>query len=80
MPFETFNMPDLGVVPWKLVVLLLSILVVRRIPCLLLLYRFVPEITSWKEALFSGHFGASAPDPPFLLILIHAARTCKFSL
>jgi hypothetical protein len=80
MPFETFNMPDFGVIPRKLTVLLLSILVVRRIPCLPLLYRFVPEITSWKEALFSGHFGAFIPGPPFLLMLIHGAGTCKFSL
>ncbi|KIK28044.1 hypothetical protein PISMIDRAFT_151450 [Pisolithus microcarpus 441] len=35
---------------------MIAILLFRRTPPLLLLYRFVPEIHSWKEALFSGHF------------------------
>ncbi|KAI6026249.1 hypothetical protein BKA83DRAFT_151450 [Pisolithus microcarpus] len=38
-----------------------AILLFRRTPPLLLLYRFVPEIHSWKEALFSGHFDKSVP-------------------
>jgi sodium/hydrogen antiporter len=57
LPFQTFNSPDLGITVWRLVVLFLCILTVRRIPALLLLFRWVPEITSWREALFSGHFG-----------------------
>lgn len=57
LPFEAYNSPELGLTPWRLVVFMLSILVLRRIPPLLLLYRWVPEITSWKEALFCGHFG-----------------------
>lgn len=36
---------------------MIAILLFRRTPPLLLLYRFVPEVPSWKEALFSGHFG-----------------------
>ncbi|KDQ53540.1 hypothetical protein JAAARDRAFT_39225 [Jaapia argillacea MUCL 33604] len=57
MPFTAFNSPELGIVPWRLVVVFLAILALRRIPSLLVLYKWVPEITSWKEALFSGHFG-----------------------
>lgn len=57
LPFESYNSPELGITPWRLVVLMIAILVLRRIPSLLLLYRWIPEITSWKEALFSGHFG-----------------------
>jgi NhaP-type Na+/H+ or K+/H+ antiporter len=52
-------MPDLGIVPYRLILLFLSVLFLRRIPPLLLLYRWVPEISNWKEALFSGHFGES---------------------
>lgn len=59
MPFSQFNIPELGIAPWKLVVLFLSILVLRRIPCMLVLYKWIPEITTWREALFSGHFGKS---------------------
>ena len=57
LPFDSYNSPDLGLTPWRLVVLMLAILVLRRIPPLLLLYRRIPEISSWKEALFCGHFG-----------------------
>jgi NhaP-type Na+/H+ or K+/H+ antiporter len=52
-------MPELGIEPWKLVVLFIAILILRRIPALLLIYKFVPEIETWREALFSGHFGMS---------------------
>ncbi|KAI0373530.1 hypothetical protein BV20DRAFT_937588 [Pilatotrama ljubarskyi] len=57
MPFNMFNAPELGITPWRLVVLFIAVLILRRIPPLLVLYRWVPEITTWKEALFSGHFG-----------------------
>ena len=62
LPFESYNSPELGLTPWRLVALMLSILVLRRIPPLLLLYKWVPEITSWKEAMFSGHFGMPTPS------------------
>ena len=57
MPFDDFNSPELGITPWRLVILFLVILVIRRIPALLILYHWVPEIDGWKEAFFSGHFG-----------------------
>ncbi|KAF9222535.1 Sodium/hydrogen exchanger [Gyrodon lividus] len=59
LPFNSYDSPELGLTPWRLVVLMIAILVLRRIPPLLLLYRFIPEIASWKEAVFSGHFGTS---------------------
>lgn len=60
MPFSSYNSAELGITPWRLVVLMIAVLF-RRTPPLLLLYRFVPEIHSWKEALFSGHFDKSVP-------------------
>ena len=57
LPFESYNSPELGITPWRLVVSMIAILVLRRIPPLLLLYWWIPEVTSWKEALFCGHFG-----------------------
>lgn len=57
LPFTMFNMPEFGVTPWRLLVLFLAILVLRRIPPLLLLFKWIPEIPSWRDALFSGHFG-----------------------
>lgn len=59
MPFNMFNATELSITPWRLIIVFLAVMFLRRIPPLLLLYKWVPEIDSWKEALFSGHFGAS---------------------
>ncbi|OAX39572.1 Sodium/hydrogen exchanger [Rhizopogon vinicolor AM-OR11-026] len=56
LPFSDYNSLEYDINPWMLVVLVIAILVLRRIPALLVIYKFVPEIASWKEALFSGHF------------------------
>ncbi|KAK0200863.1 Cation/H+ exchanger [Desarmillaria ectypa] len=57
LPFTTFNSPELGITWWRLIVLFIAILALRRIPSVLLLYKWIPEIRTWREALFSGHFG-----------------------
>jgi NhaP-type Na+/H+ or K+/H+ antiporter len=57
LPFDAYHSPEYGITPWRLVLLMIAILLLRRIPFLLMVYKFVPEISSWKEALFSGHFG-----------------------
>ncbi|KAF5369408.1 hypothetical protein D9758_002620 [Tetrapyrgos nigripes] len=57
LPFASFNDTSLGLDVWRLVVLVLAILVLRRIPSILVLYKWVEEIKDWKEALFTGHFG-----------------------
>ncbi|KAF8647132.1 hypothetical protein AX16_006963 [Volvariella volvacea WC 439] len=49
--------PQLGLTTTKLLCILIGILLLRRIPALLVLYTWVPEIEGWKEALFTGHFG-----------------------
>lgn len=43
--------------PGRLAAFFFSILFIRRIPPLLLLYKFVPDIHTWQEALFCGWFG-----------------------
>ncbi|PBK89575.1 Sodium/hydrogen exchanger [Armillaria gallica] len=55
--FGAFDDPLLGVTPGRLMILLVAIMVLRRVPSLLALYRWIPEIESWREALFVGHFG-----------------------
>ncbi|KAJ6481499.1 Sodium/hydrogen exchanger family-domain-containing protein [Mycena vitilis] len=69
MPFDAFNTPTLGITPWRLVVLFLLILALRRIPSVLLLYRWVPEIRTWREALFTGHFGPMGVGAVFVSTL-----------
>ncbi|KAJ6468349.1 Sodium/hydrogen exchanger family-domain-containing protein [Mycena sanguinolenta] len=69
MPFDSFNNPALGIVPWRLVTLFFAILALRRIPSVMLLYRWVPEITTWREALFTGHFGPMGVGAVFVSTL-----------
>lgn len=57
LPFPSFDKPELGITPWRLVVLFVAILFVRRIPPIMILYPWIPEIETWQEAVFSGHFG-----------------------
>ena len=57
LPFDQFDISELGISPWKLILLLLVILALRRIPSLLILYKLLPEVSNWREALFCGHFG-----------------------
>ena len=57
LPFDQYHIPEIGISPWRLVMLMLVILALRRIPFLLVLYKFMPEVSNWREALFCGHFG-----------------------
>ena len=57
IPFNAFNLSDLDIDPWRLALLACGIIFLRRIPALLVLYTWIPGIASWRQALFSGHFG-----------------------
>lgn len=56
------------ITPGKLVGLLILILLFRRIPALLAFKRFVPDVKTWREALFCGHFGPMGVGAIFLAI------------
>ncbi|KAI0051221.1 hypothetical protein FA95DRAFT_1554803 [Auriscalpium vulgare] len=69
MPFDQFTSPELGITPWRLILLFLALLAMRRIPSMLILYTWIPEIRSWREALFSGHFGPMGVGAIFIATL-----------
>ncbi|KAF8973315.1 Sodium/hydrogen exchanger family-domain-containing protein [Flammula alnicola] len=76
IPFKAFTIPDLGITPWRLVVLSCGIMFLRRIPAIMALYKWIPEINSWREALFSGHFGPMGVGAVFISTLaIHRLGT-----
>ncbi|KAJ5609864.1 Cation/H+ exchanger [Penicillium herquei] len=58
MPWDQMSMPhETGITPARLVTLGVLLLLFRRIPAIMLGYRFIPKIcSSWKEALFMGYF------------------------
>lgn len=72
IPWDQFNSPSIGTTPWRLVVLAILVLIFRRIPIMLALKPFIPDIKSWREASFAGHFGPIGVGAIFVAILVRA--------
>ncbi|QSS65379.1 Na+/H+ antiporter Nha1 [Histoplasma capsulatum] len=72
IPWQQFNAPAIGMVPWRLVVIAIFVIFFRRIPIMLMLKPFIPDIKTWREALFAGHFGPIGVGAIFAAILTRA--------
>lgn len=72
IPWEDYNAPELGLVPWRLVVIAILVIFFRRIPIMLLLKSIIPDVKTWREALFAGHFGPIGVGAIFAAILARA--------
>ncbi|KAF2189046.1 hypothetical protein K469DRAFT_564996 [Zopfia rhizophila CBS 207.26] len=73
IPWEQFNAPTIiGTTPWRLVVLGILVLFFRRIPIMMLLKPIIPDVKTWREALFAGHFGPIGVGGLFVAILARA--------
>lgn len=72
IPWEDFNSPALGLTPWRLVVIAILVIFFRRIPIMLLLKPIIPDVKTWREALFAGHFGPIGVGAIFVAILARA--------
>lgn len=57
MPFNQFQVAELTLSVWRLIVIAILILLLRRLPIMIALYRWIPDIKTLREAIFSGHFG-----------------------
>ncbi|EXJ84410.1 CPA1 family monovalent cation:H+ antiporter [Capronia epimyces CBS 606.96] len=72
VPWEQYNSPEHGLVPWRLVIISLFVIFFRRIPAMLALKPFIPDVKTWREALFAGHFGPIGVGAIFVAILARA--------
>lgn len=72
IPWEDYNAPDLGLTPWRLVVIAILVIFFRRIPIMLVLKPIIPDVKTWREALFAGHFGPIGVGAIFACILARA--------
>jgi Na(+)/H(+) antiporter len=72
IPWSSFNMPEIGLSPWRLVVIALLVIFFRRIPIMMVLKPIIPDIKTWREALFAGHFGPIGVGAIFAAILARA--------
>lgn len=55
MPFSAWNNASLTLTPWRLILLAISILVLRRLPTIFALQYYIPDIKTRREAVFAGH-------------------------
>ncbi len=72
IPWTQFNAGYLGLDVWRLVVIALLVLFFRRIPVMMALKVVIPDIKTWREALFAGHFGPIGVGAIFVAILARA--------
>ena len=72
IPWGEYNSPELGMTPWRLVVIALLVIFFRRIPVMLALKPIIPDIKNWREALFAGHFGPIGVGAVFAALLTRA--------
>lgn len=72
IPWEQYNNVELGLTPWRLVVIAIFVIFFRRIPIMLALKPLIPDIKTWREALFAGHFGPIGVGAIFVAILARA--------
>ncbi|CCH43101.1 Na(+)/H(+) antiporter [Wickerhamomyces ciferrii] len=79
IPWEDFNNKEIGLHWWRLVLLGIAIIFLRRIPAALAAKPFVPDIKSWKEALFVGHFGPVGVGGIFCSIVTKSAIEGHFT-
>jgi NhaP-type Na+/H+ or K+/H+ antiporter len=69
IPFDSFNNHELHIDWWRLVVFAILVLLLRRIPVILALYKFIPDIKTFREAIFSGWFGPMGVGAIFIATL-----------
>lgn len=56
-PFNTFSDVNLSLSVWRLIVIGILVLLLRRLPVMIALYKWIPDVKTFREAIFSGHFG-----------------------
>lgn len=70
--------PHCGV--WQLILFLILVLLFRRIPVVYAMKRFVPDLHTYREALFCGHFGPMGAGALFLAIEARAQLETETSI
>lgn len=56
-PFSTFSDANLSLSVWRLIVIGILVILLRRLPVMIALYKWIPDVKTFREAIFSGHFG-----------------------
>ncbi|KAJ8066693.1 hypothetical protein OCU04_005735 [Sclerotinia nivalis] len=82
IPWDQFQPTTItpNIKSWTLILFLVLVLLFRRIPILLLTKPLIPDIRTYREALFAGHFGPMGVGALFLAIEARAQLETGTSL
>lgn len=69
IPWEMYNNADIGLGAWRLSVMAIFVILFRRIPIMMMLKPVIPDVKTWREALFAGHFGPIGVGAIFVALL-----------
>ncbi|ORY76032.1 Sodium/hydrogen exchanger family-domain-containing protein [Protomyces lactucae-debilis] len=72
IPWNEFTMEDVGVTPWRLIVVSILIVLFRRAPGVMATYKWNPDIRNWREASFVSWFGPMGVGAIFFALLARA--------
>lgn len=72
IPWEMFNDTEIGLSAWRLTIIAIFVILFRRIPIMMVLKPLIPDIKTWREALFAGHFGPIGVGAIFVAIMARA--------
>ncbi|KAI1106945.1 alkali metal cation/H+ antiporter Nha1 C terminus-domain-containing protein [Jackrogersella minutella] len=80
IPWEQYNDTSIGLSAWRLTVMAIFVILFRRIPIMMLLKPIIPDIKTWREALFAGHFGPIGVGAIFVALLARAELESEHSI
>ncbi|KAJ3886298.1 hypothetical protein GG344DRAFT_57717, partial [Lentinula edodes] len=69
MPFHEFSNAETSLSVWRLIVIAILVLLFRRLPAVVALYKWIPDIKTFREAIFTGHFGPMGIGAVFISTL-----------
>lgn len=69
MPFGAWVDPDTTLNIWRLFVIAILTILLKRIPIIVALWKYVPDIKTFRDALFVGHFGPMGCGAIFIATL-----------
>ncbi|OBA28656.1 hypothetical protein HANVADRAFT_82293 [Hanseniaspora valbyensis NRRL Y-1626] len=69
IPWNEFNSHYLGLDVWRLILLAIVMIFLKRIPAVLLLWKFIPDLKNFREAMFTSMWGTTGVGAIYACIL-----------
>lgn len=73
VPWKNFNSHYLGLDVWRLILLAIVMIFLKRIPGVLLLWKFIPDLKNFREAVFTSVWGTTGVGAIYASILARSS-------